>query len=261
MSKEDKICFVSCDVEHDVGSDAAKTFRGVERMEEILDVLSQFEISSTLFVTGEVLERYADLSLDWAGRHEIACHSYSHIFFNLLNKTDIREDLDRYLEVYKKVFGKRPYGFRAPSHIVESFTIRVLDDLGFLYDSSVVPHYPFFKKYRGYMGVAPKTPYNPSDIAYRKEGDSDIVELPVSGHLGGLPLAGAWVRGVPFWVYNLLFNTHCPRYISFSFHSWDMIYDDSFLDKLYKILKLLKVRGYQFRNGEEIAHEYISKNR
>lgn len=261
MKGKDKICFVSVDVEHDIGSDQERTFKGVERVEEILNVFNHFGISSTLFVTGEVLEKYGTLAREWSGGHEIACHSYSHTFFDVLHVADVRDEIERSIHIYKKVFSSSPWGFRAPSHIIENTTVRTLSDTGFIYDSSVVPHYPFFKKYRGYMGAAPKTPYNPSEIAYRKEGDSDIVELPVSGHLGGLPLAGAWIRGVPFWVYSLLFSTHCPRYISFSLHSWDVLHDDRFSDKLYKILQLLKNRGYSFKNGKEIAHEYISKNR
>ena len=41
MSEQDKICFVSCDVEHDNGSNHAKTFEGVGRMNEVLNIFNR----------------------------------------------------------------------------------------------------------------------------------------------------------------------------------------------------------------------------
>ncbi|MFY9457344.1 MAG: polysaccharide deacetylase family protein [Candidatus Spechtbacterales bacterium] len=261
MKKGDKICFISVDVEHDHGSEHAKTFHGAERMDEILDIFGREGISSTLFVTGEVLERYPDKIRKWAQNHEIGCHSYSHTFFDLVHVSHIREELERFVNLYKKTLSTAPKGFRAPSHIIDNAAIRTVSDAGFCYDSSVVPHYLPLKKYRGYLGGAPKTPYYPSEISYKKAGDMDLLELPVTGHLLGVPLAGAWIRGLPFSVYQFLFALHKPRYISFSFHSWDMFHDKRFTAKFSKMLDLLRKQGYQFKRGEEIANEYISKNR
>lgn len=258
---KEKICFVSVDIEHDYGSEHAKTFHGAERIDEILNKFNVAGISSTLFVTGEVLEKYPKLVLGWSRNHEIGCHSYSHTFFDLVHVSHIRKELERFVNLYKKTLGVAPKGFRAPSHIIDNTAIRTVSNAGFYYDSSVVPHYPPFKKYRGYRGNAPKAPYYPSEIAYKKAGDMDILELPVTGHLLGVPLAGAWIRGLPFSAYQFLFIMHRPQYVSFSFHSWDIFHDPEFTGKLFKILDLLKKHGYQFRRGEEIADEHISKNR
>lgn len=255
-----KTCFISIDVEHDHGSEHAKTFKGIEAMGDIIDVFRRFGISATLFVTGEVLEKHPNLVREWSSNNEIACHSYYHNFFDLMHVSDVRNELENFVIAYKKIFGTRPIGFRAPSHIIENATIRTVSDVGFSYDSSVVPHYPLFKKYRGYFGKAPKNPYYPNEIAYKKEGDMDILEIPVTGHLGGLPLAGAWIRGIPFWIYNILFRIHSPKYISFSFHSWDMLHDQKFTEKLGKILTLFERHGYNFKRGDQILNERISRN-
>jgi len=257
----EKVCFISVDIEHDHGSEHEKTFRGAERMDEILNMLERFGISSTLFVTGEVLEKYPALVQSWAQNHEIGCHSYSHTFFDLVHVSHIREELERFVDLYKKTLNAAPMGFRAPSHIVDNAAIRTISDVGFYYDSSVVPHYPPFKKYRGYAGSAPKVPYYPNEIAYKKPGDMNILELPVSGHLLGMPLAGAWIRGMPVLLYKILFALHKPQYVSLSFHSWDMLHDDKFSEKLSKILGLLSGHGYQFKRGDEIFNEHISKSR
>lgn len=261
MKKRDRTCFVSVDIEHDYGSEHAKTFRGVESMEDILDIMKRLGVSSTLFVTGEVLEKYPDLVKGWSKNHEIGCHSYSHTFFDLMHVYNIREELERFVNLYKKVLSTSPQGFRAPSHIIDNTAIRTVRDVGFYYDSSVVPHYPPFKKYRGYLGAAPKVPYYPNEIAYKKRGDMNILELPVAGQLLGVPLAGAWIRGVPLWVYSILFFLHRPSYISFSFHSWDTLHDHKFMVKLDKILNLFQKHGYQFKRGDEIVNGYeLSKS-
>jgi hypothetical protein len=258
---KEKICFISVDIEHDHGSEHDKTFCGAERMDEILDIFGRERISATLFVTGEVLEKYPELVMGWSRNHEIGCHSYSHTFFDLVHVSHIREELERFVALYKKTLGVAPKGFRAPSHIIDNTAIRTVSHAGFYYDSSVVPHYPPFKKYRGYRGNAPKAPYYPSEIAYKKAGDMDILELPVTGHLLGVPLAGAWIKGLPFFAYQLLFAMHQPQYVSFSFHSWDVLGDPELTGKLFKILDLLKKHGYQFMRGEEIANEHILQNR
>jgi len=261
MKQRNKICFVSIDVEHDYGSEHAKTYEGVNRMHEALEVFERQQVGATLFVTGEVLEKYSDRAREWSRNFEIGCHSYYHNFFNLISSADVRGDLELFVAEYKKIFNTLPRGFRAPSHVISSDTLKIVQDTGFIYDSSVVPHYPLFKKYRGYRGRALKNLYRPSETAYRKKGSMDIVEVPVTGQLFGLPLAGAWIRGIPVWVYKTLFRVHSPRYISLSFHSWDVLHDDTFLEKLTDIIHELKGRGYQFKRGDHIVHEWLSTNR
>ena len=114
---------------------------------------------------------------------------------------------------------------------------------GFLYDSSILPHYPPFKKYRGYQGKAPLLPYYPKEIK--------ILEIPVRGQMFGIPLAGAWIRGLSSWFYQTLFLIYCPSFITLNMHSWDNL-DPRFLKKLEKILKILKKKNYLFLNGEQI---------
>lgn len=248
-SKKDKVCFASIDVEHDVGTEDAKSFRGMESMERLLAVFQKFEIPLTLFVTGDVLKGYGEEVKEWGRDYEIASHSFAHIFFNKLSEQEKKEDSEKFVELYTRIFGRKPLGFRAPSHIIDEVTLGILDDAGFLYDSSVIPHYPPFKKYRGYKGKAPIRPYS-----YKLEHASSIVEIPVSGQMFGIPVAGAWMRKLPVWLYKSLFLFHKPSYITLSMHSWDIL-DDRFMPKLITILEILKNSGYVFKSGEQIAME------
>lgn len=226
-----RICFASVDVEENI-----------KDLGKILDIFKRYDISATLFVTGHILAKYPGLAKDWSQDFEIACHSFTHRFWNLINKEEREKELDDFISLYLGIFKEKPKGFRAPSHIIDDEGIKILEEKAFLYDSSVVPHYPPFKKYRGYKGKAPLMPYSPKG--------GKILEIPVTGHLFGIPLAGAWIRKLPPWFYKILFFIYCPRFVTLSFHSWEKS------KKFEEIIKLLKGKNYQFLNGAEIYKNY-----
>ena len=244
-----KICFISIDVEHDRGLGDRK-FSGVENLDKILSIFKKHGIAATLFITGQVLEKYSDLVKGWAQDFEIACHSFSHSFWNTLGPQERENELTNYFNLYQKIFNAKPRGFRAPSHLIDQEGIKLLEDRGFLYDSSVVPHYPFLKKYRGFKGRAPLSPYRPSSQNYRQKGDMKILEIPLTGQIFGIPLAGAWMSKLSFWFYKTLFEVYCPAFLTISMHSWDN--SERFFENIEKIIVLLKNKDYQFYNGEQI---------
>lgn len=237
-----KICFVSIDVEQDFRETERKFF-GVENLDKILDIFKKYNISATLFVTGEVLERYTDLAKDWQKDYEIACHSFTHRFWNTLGQAEKKKELEDFISLYQKIFYQKPKGFRAPSHIIDEEGLKLLEEKGFLYDSSVVPHYPPFKKYRGYTKKAPLSPY-------WIWIDSRFLEIPVSGLIFGIPLVGTWISKLPLIIYQLL-TINSPDFLTFNLHSWDSL-NIELLEKIDKILKILKKKNYQFLNGEQI---------
>lgn len=240
-----KTCFVSVDVEQDLG---VNTFRGVESLNNILAIFEKYGIPATLFVTGETLQKYPEKFRKLEVSYEIACHGFTHRFWNTLNNQERQKELEDFINLYQQVFQKAPKGFRAPSHVIDDSGIELLDEKGFLYDSSIVPHYPPFKKYRGYRGKAPLLPH-------RSEG-ANILEIPVSGQLLGVPLAGAWIRGLPVWIYQTLFLISRPEFITLNMHSWDML-DPRFLKKLPLIIEILKNNQYQFSNSGQCIARYI----
>lgn len=261
-SPRNKTCFVSVDVEHDVGTGGQKEFRGIGEMDMLLETFAEYQVPATLFVTGEVLQKYGEQAKQWSGAHEISSHSYSHIFFNELSDKDTESDMQRFVTLYADIFGSVPRGFRAPSHVIDEATIKILGKYGFHYDSSVVPHYPPLKKYRGYLGRAPSAPYYPLADNVRQRGsrgnEGKVLEIPVSGQLLGIPLAGAWIRRLPVALYRGLFILYKPGFISLSMHSWDAL-DERFVPKLVKILEVLKKSGYVFKSGKQIAMEGIAR--
>lgn len=255
MSKN-KVCFASIDVEHDIGTDGDKKFNGVGNINALLDLFRKFRVPATLFVTGDVLAKYPREINEWSKGYEIASHSYSHVFFNKLGKWEKADDIEKSVDIYRSVLGGKPKGFRAPSHIVDNETMRILCGKGFLYDSSIVPHYPPLKNYDGYIGCAPRKPYMPSEMNCLKKGDMGIVEIPVSGQILGLPLAGSWIKKLPIELYKFLFLFHKPDFITVSLHSWDSLGSAGFVKDMEDILYTIANSGYVFKTGEQIADEF-----
>ncbi len=244
---KEKICFLSVDVEPDL---LTRQFQGVEQLDKLLAIFKSAGVSASLFITGQALEKYPEKVKQWAKDFEIGCHSYSHTF----GKIEAIQSRD----IFTRLFNKKPTGFRAPSHIIDEAGLKELEQSGFLYDSSVLPHYPFFKKYRGFLGKAPKLPYWPSSRNCRQPGSQGskirVLEIPVTGQILGIPLVGTWLRVLPFLFFQLLFFFFKPKFIVLTFHSWDSLSPKT-LTKAVKIIKLLG-RHYHFKTGQQIYAKF-----
>ncbi len=252
-----RTCFLSIDVEPDFGKSG---FSGVENLDKILQSFQRVDVKATLFTIGEILEKYPEKFRKLGEQYEIACHSFSHRFWIELSVEQRQKELSSFLAIYREIFGmnEKPLGFRAPSHLIDKEAMLLLEQNGFLYDSSIVPHYPFFQKYRGFKGKAPLTFFYPSSQNILQKGGMKILEIPVSGQIFGIPLAGAWLKKLPFIIYQILFIFYKPQFLTLSMHSWD-VFDNRFLPKLEKILDILKKNDYQFQTGEQILDD-ISRN-
>ena len=216
-----RICVVSVDVEEDL--DGEKSFRGVENLNRILEVFERFDIEATLFVTGEVLEKYQDLVVRWATKHEIACHGYYHTPLYELAMSEREKQLDDFWGLCKRTLGQEPKGFRAVQHTIDDTQLKLLEKRGFLYDSSVISNYVPLMRYVGYKGKAPAEPYSPSCRSYRDKGNMSILEIPVVPLAFGIPLTGSWIRMFGPKFYRMLLLVKKPPLLSFTMHSWDCV--------------------------------------
>jgi hypothetical protein len=267
MSRKYRICFVSIDVEEDLRKEDIKTFEGIKKLNKILDIFKKYKIKSTLFVTGDVLQKFPGLVVNWSKNHEIACHGFHHIPLNELSPLERKKQLKDFIQIYEDLLSKKPKGFRAVQHTIDDTQIKLLVDSGFRYDSSVIPRYIFFKSYIGYKGKAPNLPYLPCSNDYRKKGDSKILELPVSPLIFNFPLGGTWIRtlGPNFYKFLLFFKK--PEYISLAIHPWDAICHNGkysknsgeiFLEFLDEILEYLN-KFYLFKSGEDFLQDPMNK--
>lgn len=71
---------------------------------------------------------------------EIGLHGYCHEGAPQLSLSQEREVFEHCITLYQELLGKRPLGYRAPLYQLRENTIDLLEEYGFLYDSSLAHH-------------------------------------------------------------------------------------------------------------------------
>ena len=262
-----KTCFLSIDVEKREGQ-KDQPFAGVDNLDNILNIFKKHGVKATLFVTGEVLEYAPDLVKKWSKDFEIGCHNYWHVQLDKIDLAERERQVKDFVNLYKRVFGYLPKGFRAPRSVIDNEQFPILERYGFLYDSSVLPRYPWpIQIYAGYKGRAPILPYYPNINNYRKKGELKILEIPESPISFSLPMihipfVATWIRKLGVNIFKTLIKARKQNFLSFSMHSWDGVKFEGkssknsgkeFLKQLDELLGYLKEMGYEFCSGIEIT--------
>jgi peptidoglycan-N-acetylglucosamine deacetylase len=105
----------------------------------ILELLRREAIPATWFMPGHSLETFpASTDAILAGDHELACHGWYHEDFSAIPPDEQAEILGRCVEKVREVSGAAPRGHRAPYWALGEGTLRLVEDLGFTYDSSLM---------------------------------------------------------------------------------------------------------------------------
>lgn len=105
----------------------------------ILELLERESIPSTWFVPGSSLVTFLNnTEAIMAGGHELACHGMYHEDFSELDADAQRQILDSSIQAVVRVTGAPPQGFRAPYWKLGSETLELVEDAGFVYDSSLM---------------------------------------------------------------------------------------------------------------------------
>ncbi|MFW6023558.1 MAG: polysaccharide deacetylase family protein, partial [Myxococcota bacterium] len=77
--------------------------------------------------------------------HELANHSHHHRYdVTRCDRDTIRSEIAGGAAAIERAAGVTPRGFRAPGYTVNDTVMRVLDELGYAYDSSVFPCPPYY---------------------------------------------------------------------------------------------------------------------
>jgi polysaccharide deacetylase family protein (PEP-CTERM system associated) len=204
--------------------------RVVDTTERLLDILDYADTRATFFILGWVAERYPTLVKDIAGRgHEIACHGYGHQMIQRQSRLEFAKDIQQAKTAIEDAAGIAVVGYRAPTFSVMRETLwslEVLWEAGFLYDSSI---FPIVHDRYGIPG-APRFPHRMpiTNGTGTANGDS-IAEFPLStiSLLGRrLPIAGGgYFRLLPYAVtrraiQHLNAREHQPAIVYL--HPWEI---------------------------------------
>lgn len=191
----------------------------------LLRLFEKHGLKATFFVTGEMAKKHAQaVRKIFQNGHEIACHGLTHQKNEcLLSRTTQKQKIEEATRIIEEQIQVRPKGFRAPCLRVNENTLAVLEENGYIYDSSVIP--TFIPGYYGSLGATLK-PYHPSPQSSKKKGSSKLLEIPVSVNpVLPFPMSAAWMRNLgTFWVkfgVKTNFSIHNP--VVFYVHPRDVL--------------------------------------
>lgn len=105
----------------------------------ILELLERRGILSTWFVPGHTLETFPDSTAAiLAGGHELACHGWFHEDFAKLSTDQQIDVLSNSIDAVVRLTGSKPVGWRAPYWSLDDRTLELVEEAGFVYDSSLM---------------------------------------------------------------------------------------------------------------------------
>lgn len=138
----------------------------------ILDLLERYEIPASFFVPAVSAMLYPEeVKRIAAGGYEIGIHGWIHERNSQLEEDDERALMKKALDTLTEISGYKPVGIRTPSWDYSPNTLKLIKELGLLYDSSL---------------MADDNPYE-----VLEEGEpSGVVELPVEWILDDYPYFG-----------------------------------------------------------------------
>ena len=105
----------------------------------ILDVLGRHDVPASFFMPAMCARLDPDETRRIvAAGHEVGVHGWLHENNSLLDEATERELVQRSIDTLTPLIGERPVGFRSANWDLSAHTCRIVADLGFTYDSSLM---------------------------------------------------------------------------------------------------------------------------
>jgi len=138
----------------------------------VLSLLDKYRVKASFFIPAVVARLYpGSIRQITAKGHEIGIHGWIHERNSLLSEDQERELMKRAADTLREISGLRPAGLRTPSWDYSPHTMKIIRELGLLYDSSL---------------MADERPY---EVIYEGQR-TGVVELPVEWILDDYPYFG-----------------------------------------------------------------------
>jgi len=208
------LCAFTIDVEDWYQScidlNAPITERVVRNTEKILAILDRRNIKATFFVQGRVAETFPRLMQQLVAEdHEIQSHGYSHRPVNIMNKKELKLELELSRKSIEDACGVQVTAFRAPDFTINRenmWALEILSETGFRIDSSI---FPMRTRRYGISGY-PTVPHR-----IQLPGGASILEVPVAVLGSGkirIPVAGGgYFRLIPGMILQKVFHYMMTR--------------------------------------------------
>jgi len=132
------------------------------------------KVRCTFFILGWIAERLPHLVREIQDRgHEVASHGFDHNLCNDEPKDRLKQDLLDSKKLLEDIISAPVFGYRAPSFSISDAILKVIEECGYLYDSS-------FNSFamHGRYGKILLNSYTKKGISYQVS--NNFYELPVS---------------------------------------------------------------------------------
>jgi NAD(P)-dependent dehydrogenase (short-subunit alcohol dehydrogenase family) len=115
-------------------------FAGSVGVPRLLKLFRKHRIASsvTWFVPGHSMESFStETKMIVDSGAEISCHGYAHEGGNQMTETQERDVIRKCVDLVTNLTGKKPLGWRAPLYQLREHTVKVLEEMGFLYGENL----------------------------------------------------------------------------------------------------------------------------
>lgn len=162
----------------------------------LLELFAGHRVRATFFALGDVVETYPQLIRDIAAAgHELGVHGHHHRQVFKLTAEEFRREIEYPKKLIEDLIGQPVLGHRAPAFSImpkTAWAFDVIADVGFRYDSSVMP---IAARRYGWPG------FTPTIHLRRLDNHSALVEAPLTFvrlPLRSLPVGGGgYLRHFP----------------------------------------------------------------
>ncbi|KWT90140.1 polysaccharide deacetylase family protein [Candidatus Magnetominusculus xianensis] len=247
-----KTAYLTFDIETDWGGRTAPengTLTGIlEGMPWLLEILKQYSVRSTFFISGEIIEHCKDIlkEIEPLG-HELAVHGFCHRHsYNILSKEQLRNDVLKAKEALMRLTEKEPLGFRTPQFRFREDLFALLDELNFKYDSSICRSPISRTKKIRVQNISPVEEYEVG-VWHRLKLPMGLVWIHNMGHRSFIESA-AVQDGIIIYAHPFdLVKKNYDRRFSMKVNFWYYIMADTKIkDTLCRLIEGLAGKGFKF---------------
>ncbi len=169
---------------------------GVPRL---LELFRRHDIRSTWCIPSHTLRTFPDQSAEvLEAGHELAAHGCYHEQVPKLDPVEERRLLELQIAEHERMSGVRPTGYRSPAWDFSQATLGLLEEFGFVWDSSMMGR--DFEAYRPRPVISVD-----NEMGNLFGPPSSIIEIPVSWFLDDVPALEMHPRGGTMGSTDVLF--------------------------------------------------------
>ena len=149
-------------------------FGGRTGLPRVLDLLERYGVRATFYIPGMSADSWPEQVKEIVRRgHEVAHHGYCHETPTEIDLDRERIEMEMGIATLKRLAGKAPEGYRAPSWDPGHNTLQLVKEYGFTYDSSLMggDFQPYWMNLPG---------HGDKRSAWNFGEQTNVVEIPIS---------------------------------------------------------------------------------